>query len=96
MKRKVDHVRRAKQTRDHKCHWPGCEEQVPPAMWGCRTHWYRLPKYLRDAIWRAYEPGQEVSMDPSQDYLDAAQRAQDWIREHGGPYGTPLPRNVEP
>jgi hypothetical protein len=47
------------------CHWPGCERQVPPAMWGCKPHWFKLPKQLRDRIWATYEIGQEVSMTPS-------------------------------
>jgi hypothetical protein len=51
-------------------------------MWGCRAHWYALPKTIRDAIWAAYLPGQENRMDPSADYLDAARAAQDWIASH--------------
>jgi len=27
----------------HHCHWPGCIREVPPKMWGCSTHWFRLP-----------------------------------------------------
>lgn len=76
---KVQHVKAAGQTRNHRCHWPGCERQVPPAMWGCRAHWYALPKALRDRIWRTYRPGQEVDGRPSADYLDAARAIQAWI-----------------
>ena len=78
---KADYVRRQSQTRDHTCHWPGCERQVPPAMWGCRPHWYRLPRYLRARIWAAYEPGQEKTMTPSRAYVEAARAVQDWIAE---------------
>lgn len=53
-------------------------------MWGCRPHWFRLPKVLRDRIWDAYEIGQERSMRPSAAYLDAARAVQAWIKEHGG------------
>ena len=80
MKRKVSHVLRAGQTRDHECHWPGCEEQVPPAMWGCREHWRRLPHYLRRQLWMAYEIGQEERGDPSPNYLRIAQEIQDWAK----------------
>lgn len=76
---KVEYVMNAEQTRDHACHWPGCITQVPPAMWGCRVHWFTLPKEIRDALWLAYEPGQEIDMQVSKEYLDAAQWAQDWI-----------------
>jgi hypothetical protein len=80
--RKVRYVKSQGQTRNHGCHWPGCTAQVPPAMWGCRQHWYRLPKALRDAVWAAYRPGQEKDMRPSKEYLDVAELVQQWIREH--------------
>lgn len=78
------YVRSQGQTREHHCHWPGCNAQVPPAMWGCRKHWFRLPKHLRDAVWRTYVPGQEATMTPSKAYLDVADAVQRWIRENGG------------
>jgi hypothetical protein len=78
---KASYVLRQRQTRSHECHWPGCGKQVPPAMWGCREHWFKLPKPLRDAIWRAYRPGQEKDMHPSADYIEAAEKAQKWIAE---------------
>ena len=65
----------------HTCHWPGCTTPVPPAMWGCKPHWFRLPKRLRDRIWLTYRPGQEVDKRPSQAYLEAAKDVQDWIKE---------------
>ena len=80
---KADHVRSAAQTRRHTCHWPDCEKQVPPAMWGCKQHWFMLPRALRNKVWRAYRPGQEDSMDPSQDYLEVAREVQQWIAENG-------------
>lgn len=71
----------------HTCHWPGCPRKVPPKMWGCREHWFALPKALRDEIWRTYRPGQEITKTPSQDYLMAARAVQDWIvrQPKGGP-----------
>ena len=57
---KANYVRSQTQTRDHICHWPGCNKQVPPAMWGCKAHWFKLPLPLRNAIWAAYVPGQEI------------------------------------
>jgi hypothetical protein len=82
MNEKADYVRRQRQNRPHTCHWPGCEKQVPPAIWGCRPHWFALPKTLRDRVWRAYEPGQEQRLDPSEEYLAVAQDVQAWIAEH--------------
>lgn len=79
---KVAYVLRQGQRRNHTCHWPGCEQQVPPARWGCRRHWFALPKHIRDAIWRTYRPGQEISMTPDAGYLAAAREAQAWIAKH--------------
>jgi len=82
---KVAYVKGQGQTRRHHCHWPGCTAQVPPAMWGCRKHWYSLPITLRTAIWRSYKPGQEVSATPSREYVAAARAAQDWIKTNHSP-----------
>lgn len=65
----------------HHCHWPGCARVVPPAMWGCKPHWYQLPQALRDRIWRAYKPGQEISKTPSSEYIAAAREVQAWIEQ---------------
>lgn len=63
----------------HTCHWPGCETEVPPAQWGCRPHWYALPKFLRDAIWRHYRARQEISKTPSNNYIMVARLVQRWV-----------------
>jgi hypothetical protein len=76
---KAAYVRRQGQDRRHTCHWPDCDKQVPPAMWGCKPHWFKLPKRLRDKVWMAYEPGQEQRMDPSDEYLAVAHEVQEWI-----------------
>jgi hypothetical protein len=66
----------------HHCHWPGCETPCPPKMWGCSRHWFRLPKRLRDAIWRTYQPGQELTKTPSTQYLKVAAEVQAWCKAH--------------
>lgn len=66
----------------HHCHWPNCPIEVPPKLWGCKKHWFTLPKYLRDKIWATYRPGQEISKDPSDEYIDAAVEVQEWIIKH--------------
>ena len=85
MRVKANYVKGQDQTRPHTCHWIGCTKQVPPAMWGCRKHWFMLPKRLRDKIWETLEPGQEKDMTPSKEYLDAADEVQKWIRENHTP-----------
>ena len=79
---KVNYVKSQGQTRKHHCHWPNCNKSVPPAMWGCRTHWYMLPKYLRDKIWLTYRIGQEVNATPSDEYMEVAIEIQRWIKEN--------------
>jgi hypothetical protein len=79
---KARYVQSQGQTRNHTCHWPGCNRQVPPAAWGCREHWFRLPKALRDRVWAAYHPGQEKTMTPSRAYLAVAREVEHWILTH--------------
>ena len=66
----------------HHCHWPGCNKEVPPRLWGCREHWFTLPQVLRSAIWAHYRPGQEIDKNPSKEYLNVANRVQKWCREY--------------
>lgn len=44
-------------------------------MFMCKIHWYMVPKRLRDAVWAAYTPGQEVRKDPTPQYLRIAHEA---------------------
>lgn len=62
----------------HTCHWPGCTTSCPPKHWGCRHHWYRLPHRLRQLVWMAYVPGQEIRKDPSPEYLAIAAMVRVW------------------
>jgi hypothetical protein len=82
MTTKADYVRNQGQTRKHHCHWPGCAKQVPPAMWGCSGHWFKLPAGLRASVWATYKPGQEVNGTPSAAYIEVAKAVQAWIAEH--------------
>lgn len=63
----------------HLCHWPGCGKPCPPARWGCSSCWFKLPKFLRDAVWKHYRAGQEISKDPSNKYVIVARLVQLWI-----------------
>jgi hypothetical protein len=64
----------------HTCHWTGCTREVPPSLWGCKAHWFRIPVALRAKIWATYRSGQEIDKRPSQAYLDAAKEVQEWIK----------------
>jgi hypothetical protein len=63
----------------HYCHAPGCSVVVPPKLFMCKRHWYKLPKRLRDAIWANYVPGQERRKDPTDSYLEVARECQAYI-----------------
>ena len=78
--KKVAYVKGQGQTRTHHCHWPGCSKQVPPAMWGCTPHWYKLPADLRSRVWATFRPGQEVNGTTSEAYVKVARAVQDWIK----------------
>jgi hypothetical protein len=65
----------------HFCHWPGCRRVVQPSKWGCSTHWFTLPKTLRDKLWKAYRRGQEITKTPSPEYVQVAKEIQAWIKE---------------
>lgn len=59
----------------HHCHATGCTVAVPPMMWGCRRHWFMVPKPIRDRIWATYRPGQCDDWQPSAAYCEAAREA---------------------
>jgi hypothetical protein len=79
----------------HKCHWPNCGRNVPPAMWGCKAHWFMLPKALRDRIWATYRTGQEVTKTPSAEYVQAAKDVQEWIAQHQRRASKPLAQQLD-
>lgn len=56
----------------HTCHATGCKRTVPPEMFACRSHWFALPKAMRDEIWRTYRPGQCDDWNISLEYANAA------------------------
>jgi len=80
---KADHVRahRSDPPGGHTCHWPGCTKRVAPALWGCMAHWMKLPQELRNAIWRAYRPGQEKDKTPSPEYVRAMEATIAWASQ---------------
>ena len=54
----------------HTCHHPDCTTAVPPKVLACKPHWFEIPKPLRDKVWLAYQPRQEVTKTPSVEYLE--------------------------
>ena len=62
------------------CHWPTCTNPVQPKLWGCKYHWFKLPKRLRDKIWHSYVPGQEIRKDPSDKYFNVTEEVDHYTR----------------
>ena len=50
-------------------------------MFMCKKHWFKLPKAMRDEVWDAYVPDQEDRMDPTDEYIEVAQRCIDYIAQ---------------
>jgi hypothetical protein len=69
----------------HHCHWPGCQQPVPPRFWGCHRHWNMLPAKLRGWIMATFRPGQEVTKEPTPDYIRAACAARNWAKKNPDP-----------
>ena len=62
----------------HNCRWVGCTRRVADPMWGCKTHWFMLPKAIRDRIWAAYRPGQEEDLEVSESWVEADRAARQY------------------
>lgn len=59
----------------HHCHARGCLLEVPPRLLMCSLHWRMVPKDLQAQVWAHYRPGQEISKDPTTEYLDVMEQA---------------------
>jgi hypothetical protein len=68
----------------HTCHADDCTLLVRPEVFMCRRHWFMVPKVLRDAVWREYRPGQEVTKTPTNGYLVVARAAIAAVAKKGG------------
>ena len=40
------------------CPIPRCGRQIDPSRLMCRSHWYMVPKRLRDQVWATWRSGQ--------------------------------------
>jgi hypothetical protein len=56
----------------HLCHADGCRRIVAPRLLMCNEHWRMVPRGIQRRIWATYVPGQEISKQPTADYLAAA------------------------
>lgn len=59
------------------CKIKGCKDSHKRTQFVCRSHWYALPKHLRDAIWATHrDPGVF-----SNEYMQAAENAEAFLED---------------
>lgn len=63
--------RKGRELDTHECP-AGCGARVTRDMFACKADWFRLPKVLRDRIWRAYRSG------TAGEHMAAMAAATDW------------------
>lgn len=76
----------AKEKVKHTCHAFDCNVSVPPEMFMCRSHWFKVSPATRKAIWRHYRAGQCDDKRPSIEWLEAARQAMVEVCEKEGKY----------
>ena len=59
----------------HICHAEGCQVEVLPRLLMCLKHWRLVPRAIQRRVWQEYEPGQEITKDPTPEYLDVMHEA---------------------
>lgn len=69
---------------EHRCHALRCKTPVAPKLLMCYRHWRMVPKALQQRVWDTYRPGQEITKDPSPEYLVAALAAVDAVADKEG------------
>jgi hypothetical protein len=50
-----------------RCPVPGCDETIDRTRLMCRRHWYRIPRRLRDRVWRTWRSGSAVASGAHQE-----------------------------
>jgi hypothetical protein len=63
----------------HLCHWEGCHRTVPDTLYCCAIHWFRIPRELRNELWRTYRLGTHTA-----EYIEAHHQIQLWIKGNHG------------
>lgn len=46
--------------RASRCPLPGCSAQIDPSRLMCRSHWYLVPRQIRDRVWATWRSGHQA------------------------------------
>lgn len=68
----------------HLCHAEGCIEEVLPKMFMCYRHWRKVPNADKDLLWALYRSGQEITKDPSDEYVAHAMKCVEIVARKEG------------
>ncbi len=55
-----------------RCPVPGCRAQIDPSRLMCRSHWYVVPKHIRDQVWATWRSGRGAHSIEHQDMVRIA------------------------
>ncbi len=69
-----------------RCFWPGCSTRIQMTQLGCRMHWYRLPREMRNAVSTTYRDGARLA-EQSTEYHEALRAAVAFAIEAAGREG---------
>ena len=62
---------------DRECRIEGCTAVHKRRLFCCQSHWFQLPKHMRDAIWSAYRRDGVLSLE----YAQAAENAEAFLED---------------
>lgn len=68
----------------HICHAKNCNVEVPPRMLMCLKHWRMVPKKLQKEVWQTYVEGQEITKDPTIEYLKVQKKVVNFVAHKEG------------
>lgn len=72
-----DQILTERGTPPHPCGWPGCGISVVGDLWGCSTHWFRLPEEARELLGATFR-GRDSDPDA---HFRALERTEAWCRK---------------
>lgn len=76
-KKNTDHEREPGKN-ERRCRIEGCIRIHRRNLFCCPVHWWKIPKPMRDEIWRTYRNGDGIF---ESDYLQACENAEAYLED---------------